>query len=183
MRDEVPRHLVEEVAREVLGRMTSGGPPLRGRVALGSDHAAWRLKVTLARYLEEELGRSVLDCGTHSEESVDYPDIAVEVGRAVASGRAACGIMLDGAGIGSAMVLNRIPGILAAVCHDVFTVRNSREHNNANVLVMGSRVVSPGEARRLVRIWLQTPFAGGRHARRVGKILALDAQRTPAPGR
>jgi len=145
-------------------------------VALGSDHGGFRHKLFLARALAEA-GHRVTDCGCHSTEAVDYPDIALAVGRAVVEGRAQAGIMIDGAGIGSCMVLNRIAGIRAALCHNAFTVVNSRAHNDANVLVLGSNVVHQGEAARLARLWLRTPFEGGRHARRVEKINALDRGR------
>jgi ribose 5-phosphate isomerase B len=127
--------------------------------------------------VQQELNWAVLDCGTESEEPVDYPDIALCVARAVSGGSASRGIMIDGAGVGSTMVCNRVPGVLAAPGFDLFTVENSRTHNNANLLVLGSRNVVPGEARRLVRVWLATPFEGGRHARRVEKILRLDERR------
>jgi ribose 5-phosphate isomerase B len=151
----------------------------RQPVAIGGDHGAFRLKQQLKRYLEDELGYPVVDCGTHSEESVDYPDIARDVALAVAGGRAWRGIVLDAMGIGSGMAANRISGVLCAVCHDVASVRNAREHNDANVLSLGSRVVNPGEARRLVRTFLATAHGGGRHARRVAKIRALEDLRTP----
>jgi ribose 5-phosphate isomerase B len=151
----------------------------RQPVAIGSDHGAFRLKQQLKRYLEEELRYPVIDCGTHSEESVDYPDIARDVALAVAEGRAWRGIVLDAMGIGSGMAANRISGALCAVCHDVASVRNAREHNDANVLSLGSRVVNPGEARRLVRTFLATGHGGGRHARRVAKIRALENLRNP----
>lgn len=148
-------------------------------VAIGADHGAFQLKQSLLGYLREELGWQVLDLGTDSEEPVDYPDLARDVAVAVASGRAARGIVLDAMGIGSAMAANRVPGALCAVCHDAQTARNAREHNDANVLSMGSKVVGLGQARQLVRLFLTTPHAGGRHARRVSKIRALDAARVP----
>jgi ribose 5-phosphate isomerase B len=167
------RQVVEEVVASVLARRLARGPSGR-RVALGSDHAGFQLKRILERFLQDELEWGVMDCGTNSEESVDYPDIALRVAQAVAVGEAPRGIMIDGAGVGSTMVCNRVPGILAAPGFDLFTVKNSREHNDANVLVLGSRNISAGEARRLVRVWLSTPFAGGRHARRVEKIRRMD---------
>lgn len=143
-------------------------------VAMGSDHGGFALKEMLKEYLTEELGYSVRDVGTTSEASCDYPDFAVRVAEAVASGACERGIMIDGAGIGSSMAANRIPGVLAACCHDVRTVVNSREHNSANVLTLGSGVVGRGLARQMVRTWLRTPFGGGRHERRVQKILDLE---------
>jgi ribose 5-phosphate isomerase B len=160
------------------GTIGGTGPPQARRLhlALGSDHGGYSLKCSLRRTLEE-MGHTVLDCGCHSPDPVDYPDIALLLGTAVREGRAAAGIMIDAAGIGSTMVLNRIPGIRAALCHDPMTTINSRAHNDANVLVLGSHVVHPGEANRLVRLWLKTQYEGGRHERRVGRIRALDRER------
>jgi ribose 5-phosphate isomerase B len=146
------------------------------KLALGADHGGFALRENLARYLRE-LGYAVDDLGTTSREPVDYPDFAVAVARRVASGACALGVVVDGAGLGSCMAANKVRGVRAATCHDETTVRNSREHNNANVLALGSGVVNAGHARRLVRIWLETPFAGGRHTRRVDKIDALDRER------
>jgi ribose 5-phosphate isomerase B len=149
-------------------------PGAEKRVAIGADHGGFELKQRLVEHLVE-LGYEPYDVGTHDATSVDYPDYAVKVARAVARGEAHRGIMIDGAGIGSAMAANKVQGIRAATCHNESTVINSREHNNANVLVLGSGQVNRGLARRLTRIWLGTPFAGGRHARRVAKIDDLDA--------
>ena len=121
----------------------------------------------------------MIDCGTHSTDAVDYPDIAKAVGEAVATGRAARGVVIDGAGIGSTMAANRVPGVRCALCHDVKTVLNSREHNDANVLARGSGVVNLGLARQMVATWLKTPFGGGRHARRGAKIMELERLRIP----
>ncbi|MBU1948844.1 MAG: RpiB/LacA/LacB family sugar-phosphate isomerase, partial [Candidatus Eisenbacteria bacterium] len=152
MTDRIQR-IIEDVVTEVLKEVQSGSvaPPAR-LIAIGSDHAGFQLKRSLIRFLTEELEMEPLDCGTFSEESVDYPDIAEKVARSVSEGRCPRGIMIDGAGVGSTMVCNRIPGVLAAPGFDLFTVRNSREHNDANLLVLGSNVVSSGEARRLVRV-------------------------------
>ncbi|MEO6461776.1 MAG: ribose 5-phosphate isomerase B [Candidatus Eisenbacteria bacterium] len=152
-------------------------------VAIGGDHGGYALKQALARYLREELRWAVIDCGAHSTEAVDYPDIARAVGEAVATGRAARGVVIDGAGIGSTMAANRVPGVRCALCHDVKTVLNSREHNDANVLALGAGVVNGGLARRMLEVWLKTPFAGGRHARRVEKIMELERLRAPAAER
>lgn len=143
-------------------------------LAIGSDHSGFDLKRRLVRTIEEDLRVPVIDCGCVTTDPVDYPDIAMAVGRALQEGRASEGVMIDGAGVGSTMVLNRLSGIRAALCHDVFTAKNSRAHNDANVLVLGSMVIHPGEAARLLRIWLDTAFEGGRHSRRVDKIKALD---------
>jgi ribose 5-phosphate isomerase B len=154
----------------------SRSAPARVTIALGSDHGGFLLKRSLLRALQE-MGHEVLDCGCATPDPVDYPDVALAVGTAVREGRASVGVMIDAAGVGSTMVLNRIPGVRAALCHDPFTTVNSRAHNDANVLVLGSRVVHPGEANRLLRLWLATSFEGGRHERRVGKIRALDEER------
>jgi ribose 5-phosphate isomerase B len=143
-------------------------------VALGSDHGGFELKAILRRAIEEETGWAVQDCGTHSADAVDYPDFAAAVAREVVSGRCALGVVVDAAGIGSAMAANKVPGARCAVCHDEATVLNSREHNDANILSLGARVVHRGAATRMVKLFLATPFAGGRHERRVQKIMALE---------
>jgi len=155
-------------------RLDAGTPPVR--VALGSDHGGFALKESLKSALAD-LGYEIVDVGTHGPEPVDYPDFALAVARQVASGACARGIVIDGAGLGSCMAANKVRGVRAATCHDEATVRNSREHNNANVLALGASSVQAGHARRLVKVWLATPFAGGRHARRVDKIDALDRER------
>ncbi len=143
------------------------------RVVIGSDHGGYELKLKLIDFLVQN-HFEYSDVGCHSRDSVDYPDFAVAVAKAVQAGDAEYGIMIDGAGIGSGMAANKIPGIRAAVCNDIYTAGNAREHNNANVLVMGSMVVGPGKATQILEKFLSTPFAGGRHARRVEKINALD---------
>ncbi len=144
------------------------------RVAIGCDHGGLALKDVLKRAIAEEMGWQVQDCGTHSSDAVDYPDFAAAVAREVASGRAARGIVIDSAGIGSTMAANKVAGVRCALCHDDATVLNSREHNDANVLALGARVVNRGAATRMVRLFLETDFAGGRHERRVRKIMALE---------
>jgi ribose 5-phosphate isomerase B len=144
------------------------------KVAIGSDHGGFALKEILKRAIAEDLGWAVHDCGTHSTEAVDYPDYAAAVAREVASGRCARGIVVDAAGIGSSMAANKIAGVRCALCHDDATTVNAREHNDANVLALGARVVHRGLATRLVRLFLATPFGGGRHERRVQKIMALE---------
>jgi ribose 5-phosphate isomerase B len=144
------------------------------RVAIGSDHGGFALKEILRRAIAEETDWDVHDCGTHSADAVDYPDFAAAVAREVASGRCALGVVVDAAGIGSAMAANKVPGARCAVCHDDATVLNSREHNDANILSLGARVVHRGTATRMVKLFLSTPFAGGRHERRVQKIMALE---------
>lgn len=175
MNREALRALVRETLRET-------GEAISPRaVAIGADHGGFALKERLKRYLEEELDIRVVDCGTHSTEPADYPDLAAEVARRVASGACARGILIDGAGIGSSIAANKIPGVRAAVCHDERTTVNSRSHNDANVLCLGASFLPAGEARRLARIFLATEFAGGRHARRVEKLNALDRARGAPP--
>ena len=147
------------------------------KVAIGSDHGGFALKEILKRAIAEDLGWAVYDCGTHSADAVDYPDFAAAVAREVASGRATRGIVVDTAGIGSTMAANKVAGVRCALCHDDRTVLNAREHNDANVLALGSRIVHRGAAVRMVRLFLTTEFAGGRHARRVQKIMALEGPR------
>ena len=144
------------------------------RVAIGSDHGGFALKEILRRAITEETDWEVHDCGTHSAEAVDYPDFAAAVAREVAGGRCALGVVVDAAGIGSAIAANKVLGARCAVCHDDATVLNSREHNDANILSLGARVVHRGAATRMVKLFLGTPFAGGRHERRVQKIMALE---------
>jgi ribose 5-phosphate isomerase B len=142
-------------------------------VAIGADHGGFELKEQLKGHLRD-WGYGVLDLGTNSSEAVDYPDFAEAVGNAVARGEAWLGIMLDSAGIGSAMAANKVPGVRAALCYDRATARNSREHNDANVLTLGAKLLAPEIAREIVALWLSTPFAGGRHQRRVDKIRAIE---------
>lgn len=176
----IDRRRIEEVVRGVLAE---GGPasPRVGEsaaVALGSDHGGFALKETLKRYLVEELGVSVRDVGPGSDAPCDYPDFAALVAKAVARGECSRGIVIDGAGIGSAMAANKIRGVRAACCHDVRTVVNSRSHNNANVLTLGAGVVGRGLALQMVRTWLSTDFEGGRHEKRVAKIMELEREWT-----
>ena len=158
-------------------------PPTRvpaGRdkqVVIGSDHGGFELKETLKAYLHE-LGYQVEDVGTSSTESVDYPDFAFLVASRVARTPGLRGVIVDGAGIGSAMAANKVPGVRAAVCHDVYTARNSREHNHANVLTLGSQVLGAAEAKEVLKTWLETEPGGGRHQRRVDKITAIEARYT-----
>ncbi len=142
-------------------------------VAIGSDHGGFELKEQLKVHLRD-WGYQVLDLGTSSAEPVDYPDFAEAVGNAVARGDASLGIALDSAGIGSSIAANKVPGVRAALCYDRATARNSREHNDANVLTLGAKLISPEDAREIVALWLSTPFAGGRHQRRVDKIRSIE---------
>ncbi|QFT91066.1 Putative sugar phosphate isomerase YwlF [Bacillus sp. THAF10] len=145
------------------------------KVAIGSDHGGYELKETLKTYLTE-LGYEYLDFGCKANESVDYPDIAFLVGECVATNSDYVGIMIDGVGVGSGMVLNKIPGVRGAVCWDLSSVINSREHNNANVLSIGGQFIGEGLAKQLVKTWLETDFAGGRHDRRVTKVMEIESR-------
>lgn len=142
-------------------------------VAIGSDHGAVGQKTMLVDYLGI-LGYRVVDVGCFGADKVDYPDIAEAVCRRVVSGDCERGIVLDGAGIGSCMAANKVRGIRAAMCYDLRTVVNSREHNNANVLSLGGPLHGPEVLAELVRVWLETRFAGGRHIVRINKIMALE---------
>lgn len=148
-------------------------PGAAKRVAIGSDHGGFALKRRLKEVLAEA-GYEAVDVGTHSQQSCDYPDFAIKVGQQVQAGACRFGVMIDGAGIGSAMALNKMRGVRAATVHNEATATNSREHNDANVLVLGSAQIHPGHASRILKIWLRTDHSGGRHARRVAKIDALD---------
>jgi ribose 5-phosphate isomerase B len=139
------------------------------KIAVGSDHAGFELKETIARRLAE-LGHEVIDCGTHSADSVDYPDYAIAVARRVAGRACERGILVCGTGLGVAMAANRVKGARAAPVHDRFTAQMSREHNDANVLCLGARVLDPRHAVELSEYWLTVAFEGGRHERRVRKI-------------
>jgi len=148
------------------------------RIALGADHAGFRVKESIKKYLESE-GYSVDDVGTWSEESVDYPDFAVLVAQRVVEGQNELGILACGTGIGMAIAANKIGGIRAAVAHDILTAHLAREHNDANVLAVGARILSELDAIAAVRSFLDAGFAGGRHQRRVDKILKLDLEPKP----
>lgn len=150
----------------------SGRTPAK-TVALGADHGGYALKEDLKSFVGE-LGYRTIDCGTHSTESVDYPDLAYAVAQLVSDGRAWRGIIVDGAGIGSCMAANKVPGVRAAMCYDHATAVNSREHNDANVLTLGGTLLGTNLARQIVQVWLQTDFGGARHARRVDKIMGIE---------
>jgi len=143
------------------------------KIAIGADHAGFALKEELKKLLAQA-GESIQDLGTHAAEPTDYPDQARAVAEAVASGKADCGLLVCGTGIGMAIAANKIAGVRAAVCHDATTARLAREHNDANVLCLGARIVGPGVAEDAVRAWLGARFAGGRHERRVDKIRSLE---------
>ena len=145
------------------------------RIAIGADHAGFLLKEHLKGTLRR-LGHVVDDHGTSSEEPIDYPPICIAVARAVAEGRAERGIVLGGSGQGEQMAANKVHGVRAALCNDLFTARLSREHNDANVLSMGGRIVALGLADEIVALWLKTSFDGGRHQRRIDQITAAERQ-------
>jgi ribose 5-phosphate isomerase B len=143
------------------------------RIAMGADHAGFPLKEELKGFLEME-GHQVLDVGTDSTAAVDYPAFCAAAARAVADGRADRAIVLGGSGQGEQIVANKIAGIRASLCHDLYTARLAREHNDANVLGLGARVIAPTYAKEIVRLWLATPFEGGRHVARIEQIAMIE---------
>lgn len=145
------------------------------RIAIGSDHAGFGLKRHLVGVLQK-LGHAVDDRGTHNEEAVDYPAICADVARVVTGGQADRGIVVGGSGQGEQMAANKVAGIRAALCNDLYTARMSRAHNDANVLAIGGRIVAPGLADEIVTLWLTTAFEGGRHQRRVDQIAEIEKQ-------
>ena len=166
---QTPR--VEEVSEKIDQPISN---PLGQRsIALGADHGGYNMKEMLAAHLVRT-GYQIIDCGTNSTESVDYPDFAFAVAEKVSLGYAWRGIIVDGAGIGSCMTANKVPGVRAAMCYDHATASNSREHNDANVLTLGAGLIGDNLARQIVDTWLATEFGGGRHARRVDKIIAIE---------
>ena len=146
-----------------------------GKIIIGSDHGGFDLKIKIKKYLVS-LGKDIVDFGCHSSEPVDYPDIAFLVADAVTTTENNVGIMIDGVGVASTMVANKVPGIRAVFCWNTFSANNAREHNDANVLVMGGRVIGDALAVEIVKKFLETDFAGGRHTRRVNKIMAIEAR-------
>lgn len=183
------RTLVESVLDGVLGSDSDRpgpdpAPPTparadervpKAKIAVGSDHGGYPLKERLAFKLRET-GYEIVDCGTDSHDAVDYPDFAHAVAREVSSGSCRYGIVVDGAGIGSAMVANKVPGVRAALCYDLSSARNSREHNHANVLTLGAGLIGEALAWQIVEEWLSVEWGGGRHARRVAKIDEVERQ-------
>jgi ribose 5-phosphate isomerase B len=170
---ELCREGEAEKSSSVAAPVAPATPPASGIVAIGADHGGYALKEQIKTHLRE-LGYRFHDFGTFSESPVDYPDVAEAVATEVAKDKAWRGIIIDGAGIGSAIAANKIPGVRAANCHDPYTARNSREHNNANVLTLGSRNLGIDVVKEIVQVWLATGFGGGRHLRRVEKIGALE---------
>lgn len=147
---------------------------MKVRVAIGADHGGFRLKEALKKLLEE-LGHEVRDFGPErGDASVDYPDFALPLARAVAAGEWDRGILICGTGIGMSIAANKVPGVRCALAHDVYSARMTREHNDSNVLALGERVIGVGLAEEIVRVWLSTPFSGGRHQRRLDKICSWE---------
>ena len=155
------------------GSSISPSATTRKVVAIGTDHGGVELKNLLIKELNN-LGYTVQDCGTHTTDPVDYPDVALAVATLVAEGKAWRGVVIDGAGIGSCMAANKVPGVRAAMCYDYATAVNSREHNDANVLTLGAGLIGNNLARQILTTWLATDFSGGRHAKRVDKIMAIE---------
>jgi ribose 5-phosphate isomerase B len=145
------------------------------RVAIGSDHGGFEAKEALKQYLKT-LGYRMTDVGTYTADSVDYPDFALKVAQKVATEECERGIMIDGAGIGSSMVCNKVRGIRAALCYNLETITNSREHNNANVLTLGGPLHTTEEINEMAKVWLETRFAGGRHWPRINKMMAVEGR-------
>jgi ribose 5-phosphate isomerase B len=167
--------IVNDRGIEIVRRVSRSGLTQKRTVAVGADHGGYPMKEELKSFLAE-LGHRVHDFGTNSESAVDYPDFAHAVARAVAGGSVDVGIVIDGAGVGSAMTANKVPGVRAAACYSVEVARNSREHNDANVLTLGSKTISSAEMREIVRAWLGTEITEDRHRKRVGKIDAVERQ-------
>ncbi|MCF6093206.1 ribose 5-phosphate isomerase B [Microaerobacter geothermalis] len=143
------------------------------KVAIAADHGGYSLKEEIKKLLDE-LHISYEDFGCHCEDSVDYPDYALPVAERVASGEFTRGILVCGTGLGMSIAANKVKGIRCAVVHDCFSAKATREHNDTNIIALGGRVVGPGLAREIIRIWLETPFSGGRHQRRIDKISEIE---------
>ncbi len=193
--DQQIHHIVQRVVSQVMGRSQVGVAPLSASpvsaavskplpeskadggkiVALGADHGGYELREILRQYLTE-LGYDVKDMGAYNKDPVDYPDFAHEVARLVGAGKAWRGIMIDGAGIGSCIVANKVPGVRAGMAYDLSSAMNSREHNDTNLLTLGAGLIGVNLAKQIVKTWLSTDFGGGRHAQRVDKIIAVEKQ-------
>lgn len=167
--------IVSEKKIELVRRVPRRGSKTSRLIAVGADHGGYKMKEELKNFLRE-LGHQVHDFGTNSEEPVDYPDLAYAVARSVAEGESDLGIVIDGAGVGSAMTANKVPGVRAAACYSVAVARNSREHNGANVLSLGSKTITSAEMREIVQAWLGTEMTEDRHRKRVAKIDAVERQ-------
>jgi ribose 5-phosphate isomerase B len=167
--------IVRERRIELVRRTPRRGSREKKTVAVGADHGGFSMKEELKAYLSE-LGHRVHDFGTNSEDAVDYPDFAHAVARAVSDNHADVGIIIDGAGVGSCMTANKVPGVRAAACYSVAVAKNSREHNDANVLTLGSKTITSAEMREIVHAWLSTEISEDRHRHRVAKIVAVERQ-------
>ena len=167
--------LVNERKIEIVRRTSRRGSKASKLIAVGADHGGFQMKEEL-KVLLGELGHKVQDFGAYSEEAVDYPDFAHAVARAVADGNSELGIVIDGAGVGSAMTANKVPGVRAAACYSVEVARNSREHNDANVLTLGSKTITSKQMRDIVTTWLSSEISEDRHRKRVAKIDAIQRQ-------
>ncbi len=165
--------IVGEKKVQIVRRTSRRGSKASKLVAVGADHGGFKMKEDLKTLLSD-LGHKVHDFGANSEEAVDYPDFAHAVARAVSEGTSDVGIIIDGAGVGSAMAANKVPGVRAAACYSVAVARNSREHNDANVLTLGSKTINPAEMREIVTAWLSTEISEDRHRKRVAKIDAIQ---------
>lgn len=177
--------LAQDLARErgiQIERVRRRTSANRKKIALGADHGGFEMKEEVKRVLAD-LGHDHQDFGTNSTEAVDYPDYAHHVARAVARGSCDLGIVIDGAGIGSCMVANKVPGVRAAMCYDEASARNSREHNGANVLTLGGKMISNDRMREIVRVWLATELTEDRHRRRVDKISAIEREYLNSPSK
>ena len=160
---------------EIVRRVPRRGSKTSRLIAVGADHGGFKMKEELKTFLAG-LGHQIHDFGTNSEDPVDYPDLAYAVARSVAEGESDVGIVIDGAGVGSAMTANKVPGVRAAACYSVAVARNSREHNGANVLSLGSKTITSSEMREIVQAWLSTELTEERHQKRVAKIQAVERQ-------
>jgi ribose 5-phosphate isomerase B len=167
--------IVKDKNIELVRRQSRHGSKSSKLIAVGADHGGFKMKEDLKSLLIE-LGHRVHDFGTSSEDAVDYPDFAHAVARSVAERGSDLGIVIDGAGVGSAMTANKVPGVRAAACYSVVVARNSREHNDANVLTLGSKTISNAEMREIVKAWLETELTEERHRKRVAKIEAVERQ-------
>jgi ribose 5-phosphate isomerase B len=181
MDDREIRQIVKNVVQSVTGSPANEPAPSilqstgKKIVALGADHGGFELKGILKSEVES-LGFSVMDVGTNSKDAVDYPDFAHAVAQAVGTGKAWRGIMIDGAGIGSCIVANKVPGVRAGMAYDVSSANNGREHNDTNVLTLGAGLIGVSLAKQIVKVWLTTDFGGNRHTKRVDKIKSVEKQ-------
>lgn len=170
---DLVRRVVDQISTDE-GEAPTGRPESNA-IAIGADHGGYALKQRLVDHLREQ-GHEVHDCGTSSPDAVDYPEFALAVAQRVTDGSCRWGVVVDGAGIGSCMTANKVPGIRAALCYDISSARNSREHNHANVLTLGAALIGEGLAKQILDAWLATDWGPDRHARRVELITKIDRQ-------